>query len=145
MNAKEWHEQNKPWVDEYKKSYYEENKEKIKARSMARYLANKEEINLKRKNRYRGSPKVREEFRGYGLIRVGWTLEKYQEAFSIQQEKCAICGKTSERRLNADHDHLTGATRELLCMICNMMLGNAKDSPTLLEKAAAYLRKHGKK
>ena len=43
-----------------------------------------------------------------------------------------------------DHDHDTGAIRMLLCRNCNHCLGAAKDSPVLLDKMAAYLRKHGK-
>jgi hypothetical protein len=144
MNAQEWHDQNKPWVHEYKKSYYEENKEKIKARSLARYHANKETISIQRRNRYHRNLAVKLKSKEQGLAKVGWTLSLYQERFTKQKGECAICERTTERKLSADHDHITNEPRELLCSTCNVMLGNAKDSPSLLEKAAAYLRKHGK-
>lgn len=58
-----------------------------------------------------------------------------------QGNACAICGRPGQkRRLAVDRDHATGAIRGLLCASCNMMLGNAKDVPELLEIGAAYLR-----
>ena len=59
--------------------------------------------------------------------------------------KCKICGKqhdpTIKRgRLYVDHCHHTGAVRSLLCQQCNIGMGNLKDDPEILEKAAAYIR-----
>ncbi len=60
--------------------------------------------------------------------------------------KCDICGRRlgaagkGRDAVNIDHCHSTGTVRGVLCCGCNHMLGNAKDSPEVLEKGAAYLR-----
>ncbi len=82
--------------------------------------------------------------------RVGITIEgrpfttvDYDRAYQVQGGCCAACGKHQseiEKRLHADHDHLTGEFRWLLCVKCNLVLGYVNDSPELLEKIAAMLR-----
>lgn len=82
--------------------------------------------------------------------KYGITLEQYHNLLVAQGGVCAICGKPETctyqgvvRDLCVDHDHETGAVRQLLCAVCNLLIGKAGDDPVLLEKAAAYLRKHG--
>lgn len=76
--------------------------------------------------------------KGYGI-----TSEDYQEKLAYQQYGCAICGASQRgRALAVDHCHKTGKIRSLLCSSCNTGLGQFKDNPELLEKAADYLRKH---
>ena len=54
---------------------------------------------------------------------------------------CAICGaRPKVRRLNVDHEHLSGAVRGLLCARCNRGLGWFADRPERLEGAALYLK-----
>lgn len=82
--------------------------------------------------------------------RYGMTKQEYADKYSAQNEGCMICGgksviPNSERDLYVDHDHETGDIRDLLCNHCNTGLGQFFDKPELLEKAAAYLRRHGKK
>jgi hypothetical protein len=76
----------------------------------------------------------------------GMTLEQYQKLFEEQQGYCAICAahnsEVPHKQLMVDHCHKTGKVRQLLCDLCNTALGKFKDKPELLEKAAAYLRKH---
>ncbi len=52
-----------------------------------------------------------------------------------------IAGRTRQGAC-LDHCHATGAKRGWLCNNCNVMLGNAKDSPAILRKAAEYLDSH---
>jgi len=53
---------------------------------------------------------------------------------------CAICGEAVGHRTRAaDHDHITGKFRGILCSRCNPGLGMFKDKPELLRKAAQYL------
>lgn len=72
------------------------------------------------------------------------TEEEYNDILRGQNYLCAICGLDQmndprKKFLNVDHDHSTGFVRGLLCDNCNKMLGNSKDSPTNLRRAADYL------
>jgi hypothetical protein len=75
--------------------------------------------------------------------RYGMTMAEYQERCASQGDRCAICGDEPERgRLHVDHNHTTGAVRDLLCRPCNHALGNAKDDPARLRAMIAYLERH---
>ena len=68
------------------------------------------------------------------------------EAMSIARDhKCDICGKTKAGvridKLCVDHCHATGKVRGLLCELCNRALGQFKDNPEALRKAADYVEK----
>ena len=52
---------------------------------------------------------------------------------------CQICG--IETFTHIDHDHVTNQVRGFLCNDCNLLLGRAKDSVEILEKAIAYLER----
>ena len=70
----------------------------------------------------------------------GITPTEYEKIFVKQGGVCAICGKSpGEQRLNVDHGHDTGRVRGLLCRHCNLMLGYAKDSRSVLQNALIYL------
>lgn len=102
----------------------------------------------------RGDVKVRrmavDQQRHYGLMRYyDMPLVEYQERLLAQKGVCAICEKPEIavhhgkiRVLSVDHDHETGATRDLLCSYCNSLLGQAKDSREVLLAALKYLDKH---
>jgi hypothetical protein len=74
------------------------------------------------------------------------SIEFWKQKAEAQENKCAICNKEciTGKRLAVDHDHETGVIRDLLCSNCNQGLGKFQDSPQLLDKAAEYLRKHGR-
>lgn len=79
--------------------------------------------------------------------RVKYKLEPadYDLLLTSQNGGCAICGNNgtnTARGLHIDHDHTTGATRGILCMKCNLMLGKAGDSIEVLLAAVDYLRCH---
>jgi hypothetical protein len=88
----------------------------------------------------------------------GITYAEYEEMLTAQGGGCAICGRQDSRskldpnkpakhlsiaKLHVDHDYNTGEIRGLLCGTCNRGLGSFHDDTDLLEKAVAYLRKHG--
>jgi len=75
------------------------------------------------------------------LAQYGMTSKEYDDLLLHQNGKCAICRKspTSKKRLAVDHNHDTGEIRGLLCSSCNLMIGNAKNSPFVLERAINYL------
>lgn len=77
----------------------------------------------------------------------GLTVDQYEAMVEAQRGLCAICGeqptgKAHCGKLHVDHDHATGAIRDLLCADCNMGLGKFKDSSIRLTKAAWYLARH---
>ena len=66
--------------------------------------------------------------------------ETFDEIFiHIQKRKCMICGKPLEK-YHVDHNHKTNEFRGLLCPSCNWGLGNFKDNPLNLIRAAKYLK-----
>lgn len=81
----------------------------------------------------------------------GITLDQYEKLLRRQKGVCAICGceavgsprRGGEKRRggSVDHDHKTGQVRGILCGLCNLMLGHAKDRPDVLRAAADYLDK----
>lgn len=86
------------------------------------------------------------------LRRQGWTDAEYEQAYQDQGGLCAICGQPETRLnvrgsglapLSADHNHLTGVRRGLLCGRCNLMLGNVNEDVDLLQAMIDYLRYHG--
>lgn len=81
----------------------------------------------------------------------GIVLNDYIEMFEKQGGKCYLCGtlgnvfsdkKNLSTTLAVDHCHKTGKIRKLLCYKCNTGLGLFKDNPSLLRRAAAYIKEH---
>jgi hypothetical protein len=58
---------------------------------------------------------------------------------AAQDGCCAICGDPAQ---HLDHDHASGATRQMLCQRCNHGLGLFRDDPDLLHAAALYVDGH---
>jgi hypothetical protein len=82
------------------------------------------------------------------LYSYGIALIEYDNLHKSQDGLCAICGKQETKKnittgetvpLSVDHDHVSGKIRGLLCNHCNHAIGNLKDNPELLRKAADYL------
>jgi len=104
-------------------------------------------------NRYRRERKAKlgtalwdsELRRKYGIGTREWV-----EMHARQNGVCAICGSNEialsvgggVRAMSVDHDHRTEAVREMLCLACNSVLGDAEDDIRILEAAIAYLIKH---
>ncbi len=70
----------------------------------------------------------------------GLSVADFNNILVAQDYKCAIC-KTDLTKLrpNVDHCHASGQIRGILCTFCNTLLGNAKDSLEILQKAIEYL------
>lgn len=90
---------------------------------------------------------VRDRVRRSTRKRFGIDISKEEEValYLAQNGCCALCG---DRRpphglsgLYVDHDHATGRIRALLCSRCNRGLGNFRDNPELMRRAAAYLER----
>lgn len=81
------------------------------------------------------------------------TPDQYYQMLEDQNGVCAICGSDEPSRAGKskyfaiDHDHVCcpGAltcgqcVRGLICDDCNILLGRAKDTPSILRSAARYL------
>lgn len=74
--------------------------------------------------------------------RFGLSNAQFVQMIAKQHNLCAICGQPEEVTLCVDHRHSDGKVRDLLCRLCNMMLGSAHDNPEVLRKGAEYLEKH---
>lgn len=86
--------------------------------------------------------------------KYGLTVEQFDQMWSEQEGKCAICKSEMEppqfgrgrggpaRGVVVDHDHETDEVRGLLCRLCNVGLGSLGDSLTTLQSAVAYLEKY---
>jgi hypothetical protein len=69
-------------------------------------------------------------------------ISQLLELEAKQNSCCAICGKQeTTKTLHVDHCHSTRIIRGLLCFKCNMLLGFAEDSPTILSNAIDYLKR----
>lgn len=100
----------------------------------------------------RSTEQNKEYMRLYRITKVyGLTVEEYETLLIRQGGVCAICQGISPngQALHIDHDHSCCGSgrscgkcvRGLLCANCNKALGLLRDSPTLLNKASAYLTK----
>lgn len=82
--------------------------------------------------------------------KYGIEFAEYQRMLVEQNGVCACCERPESRltdagdlrMLSVDHNHTTGAVRDLLCSNCNLVLGYACDDVSVLEKAILYLHKH---
>ena len=114
--------------------YYRRNREYYKAHSNKHYHNLPPEKKAKRADKQY----MWKVLRVYGIDQ-----SKYEALLEKQHGVCPVCKGAfyGKRRPVVDHDHSTGAVRGLLHGQCNTLLGMAKDSITVLEGAADYLRK----
>lgn len=80
----------------------------------------------------------------YGLYyrlkhKHGITPEQRELILKSQNGKCKICDRILDGNIHIDHNP-TGEIRGLLCTKCNTGLGYFDDDPTLLERAADYMK-----
>lgn len=81
----------------------------------------------------------------------GLAFEQAEDLLRLQEGQCAICQKEIQfdgrKGAHVDHDHVSGVVRGVLCIACNVGVGQFQDDPHLLRRAISYLRKelhHGK-
>lgn len=135
-----YYQTHKEHLKEQNKEYRSrpEVKEKIKERN-AKRADHKKEYYRKYAEKHRKRVRERNIKKWYGL-----TLKDWDDIFVLQGGKCAICQSDhpGNRRggWSGDHDHKTGKFRGILCNVCNVMLGHAKDDPEILQNAIDYLK-----
>jgi hypothetical protein len=150
-NEARYREKNREKIRERSKQYREENKELLRERYKL-YSKTYRERHPERfraaKERYNNTEKGVISKRKYLLRKCyGLTIEEYDAMMEKQGHRCAACGSPETRGTNwhVDHDHVTGKVREILCLSCNITLGQVNDSADHLRKLAAYLEKHSGK
>lgn len=81
--------------------------------------------------------------------KFGITESEYNSMSEAQNNLCAICGQPETRvkfgkptKLAVDHNHRTGAIRQLICFRCNVVIGRIEENPSLCDKLKDYLLKH---
>jgi len=77
--------------------------------------------------------------------RYNMTPEEYAALVEAQNGVCAICSReptTKEGKLGVDHNHKTGAVRQLLCRYCNHLVDILEDKGELVLKAYQYIARH---
>lgn len=133
-----WRAANKGAIKEYQAHWKKENAETVRGY-------------LKEYSRdYRERPEVKQINRAKHLSKnYGISMADFVAMWDAQNGKCAVCeiemlptGRTADAAC-VDHNHVTGDVRGLLCRSCNHGIGHLKDSPEILELAAAYLRLRG--
>lgn len=122
-----------------RRARYESDAETLKAR-VADYRARHPERvrESQRKSRSKWTPEQcrdRNTLRKYGL-----SSESFDQMLADQGAACAVC-RTDDPGAYwcVDHDHLTGDVRGILCINCNMGLGQFRDDIATLIAAADYL------
>lgn len=133
----------KPFKDFYRSG----GRNKDYSQSVAGYQTScRECVLIKRKSDYKMNPeKYKKSYRAFNLRQsYGLSLKDWDDMFLSQNGCCAICDKHQsdlKKVLAVDHCHASGIVRGLLCTSCNLMIGYAKDSPSILFKSINYLNK----
>jgi hypothetical protein len=107
---------------------------------------------VSREYRERSEVKSREtiRLRDHNLeFNYGVSSAIYDAISASQDHKCAnaACSATradmeTSKGFHLDHDHKTGVVRGVLCRGCNVTLGNAGDSASVLQGLIQYLADH---
>ncbi|MBO8190400.1 endonuclease VII domain-containing protein [Streptomyces oryzae] len=73
----------------------------------------------------------------YFRRKYGMTVDQRKALLDEQFGICPICLKPAPEHV--DHDHETGRVRGVLCFSCNAALGQFRDRPDVMRRAAAYV------
>ena len=118
--------------------------------SKKRYRDKNPEKVMANRAQYRQDDRAHNAGRRHNLKRFGLTIEDYDAMHAQQGGLCAICGEEETvvvkgrlSKLRVDHNHDTGAVRQLLCNTCNLHLGLLLEDKEWTMKALAYLNHHG--
>lgn len=125
----------------WREAYAEKNREHIAARMREYRAKNADRLKAgqrayKNKHAATLAAKKREKHTGFSPAYFAAALES-------QGFACAICKRDflllAKQQVHADHCHVTGRPRGVLCQVCNTGLGKFSDDPAMLRKAAEYL------
>jgi hypothetical protein len=135
--------------------HYYSNQEKSQARSRQYGERHRERTRIKQRRYNKENPEKRRLYTALNpekikasklrckLRKYGLTLDQYNNLITCQSNACAICFTSFEGVSPCiDHCHSSLKVRGLLCDRCNRCLGLFRDDPMILDRAAAFLRKH---
>ena len=138
---------NKEARAEYTRKYRADNSEKVTASKARAYREHPEKAAAyAKKYRQRHPERNKETWRRQNLKKYGLTPHQVAVMIGQQEGCCASCTnvimrgtREAKRQAHVDHCHATGRVRGILCQRCNLILGHAKDQPSVLIAAAKYL------
>ena len=85
-------------------------------------------------------------FAALRLTKFNITKERYEEIIEKQNNLCAVCRVNPPTHIDHDHSCCPGraqscgkCVRGVLCHLCNIVLGAARDNTTTLVNAVEYL------
>jgi hypothetical protein len=125
-----------------RKAYVQRNTEEVREKGKAYHLKNRDRLLeqqrvYKVKHRQRLAENRRAKERGF-------PPDLFNATLAAQGGACGICkvdlASLTRQSVHADHCHLTGTPRGILCVTCNTGLGKFKDDPAMLQRAIDYLR-----
>lgn len=145
-----YRETNQHRVSLYRKIYYASHKE-IELEQMKTYRAKQEqekcikqqEQKIKQDKVLASKLRRKEMNRALSLKKkFGISVEQYDNMLIAQNGVCAICHglNGNKHNLAVDHDHKTGAIRQLLCQRCNTSIGLLEEDTALLQKMIDYIK-----
>ena len=121
-----------------------EARQKAAERSKAYYYAHRDDPEWRAKANSR--ERSADDRRKYTLkSRYKMTPEDYAALVEAQNGVCAICSREpteKEGKLGVDHNHKTGAVRQLLCRYCNHLVDILEDKGELVLRAYQYIARH---
>lgn len=124
----EWRLANRERLLEEKRAWYTNNPTKVQ-------LGIRRSVAARRKRLK--DPKALKAYTAKGTERR--RILRIQNAERPKPACCDICRRKSEK-ICFDHCHKSDKFRGWLCSRCNLLLGNAEDSPELLIRMAEYLK-----
>ncbi|WP_109613540.1 endonuclease domain-containing protein [Pseudaminobacter salicylatoxidans] len=122
--------------------YRERNRQKIRDRERRKRQEDPKGA-MKRHQKWFAANKNRPEVRekANALARRSYAKRRQRKLAELAGRpkpiSCDVCGAGG--KICFDHCHISNAFRGWLCHHCNLILGHAKDDPTILRKLATYL------
>jgi hypothetical protein len=158
-NAARWRAKNLEKARALNREYERRNPERAKVRSLKWYKENSDLAKNRSQEWRKQNPDQVKEVnaawrrnnpdRVWQSKEIDWrkkgiklTRASYNAMWEAQDGCCKLCGihqSQLKKALHADHDHLTGRVRGLLCQKCNHALGLFKDNPNTIRRALLYL------
>jgi hypothetical protein len=131
---RKWYAENPEKKREYGRKRRAENPEKKREYDRKWYAENREKAREYRRKWRAENPEKKREYARKGT--TNWSPERYAAALTHQKGACYVCGRLMKIP-QADHDHVTGQTRALLCARCNTVM-HAFDDPHLFAACLCY-------